>query len=300
MALFWLFVGVAACASSVIWIKLCSVDPIQLTGVRLIVASVILSPLAIRDWRRHRDQYNWRHLRDSAIPGVVLVAHFITWIMGARMTLAANGSLLVNLSPIVTPFLLLFVAKERVNRREIYATLFALLGLVILFASDYKLSPEHLAGDTMCLGSMLFGALYLTLGRKFRHHPTNWLYVVPMFATAGLLATVIATLFTDWSTLEWRQEAKWIAAIVFFPTIIGHSSIMYSARYIRGQIVSIVNMTQFITASILAWVILKEVPSLAFFPAAFFLLVAGILATMASKRKTDQQTDIIEEEILAE
>ena len=303
MAYFWLFVGVVACASSVIWIKLCSIDPIQLTGLRLILATAILSPFAIHDWRKHRDDLNWRHLRDAAVPGVVLVAHFITWIMGARMTLAANGSLLVNLSPIVTPFLLFLIVGERVNRKEILATLFAFLGLVILFVSDYQLMPEHLAGDAMCLTSMLLAALYLTLGRKFRHHPTNWLYVVPMFGSAGLIAIAISLLFTDWSTLQWQTEYKWIAAIVLIPTILGHSSVMYAMRHIRGQIVTILNMTQFILAAALAWVFLSETPSTAFFPAAFFLMVAGVLATWPSssdKIVEQQQQEIVEEEILAE
>lgn len=303
MAYFWLFVGVVACASSVIWIKLCSVDPIQLTGLRLTLATAILSPLAIRDWRRHRHELNWRHLRDAAIPGIVLVAHFITWIMGARMTFAANGALLVNLSPIVTPFLLFLLAGERVNRKEIFATLFAFLGLVILFVSDYQLMPEHLAGDAMCLTSMLLAAIYLTLGRKFRHHPTNWLYVVPMFGSAGLIAMVISLFFSDWGSLEWKTEYKWIAAIVLIPTILGHSSVMYAMRHIRGQIVTILNMTQFILAGALAWMFLSEIPSMAFFPAAFFLMFAGVLATWPSssdKIVEQHQEDILEEEILAE
>ena len=71
MPLLWLLIGVLSCSTSVIWVKFSTVDPVLLTGMRLAIAALLLSPFAWRDWRKHRAEMSWSHLRDSAIPGVV-------------------------------------------------------------------------------------------------------------------------------------------------------------------------------------------------------------------------------------
>ncbi|QDV76842.1 DMT family transporter [Botrimarina mediterranea] len=279
-----LLAGCLACSTSVLWIKLSHVEPVLLTGLRLAIAALFLSPWAFRDWRRHRAQLNWTHLRDSAIPGLVLTAHFISWINGARMTLATNGSLVVNLTPIATPFLLAALSGERVTRREIAATLLASVGLAIMFVADYRLAPETFYGDLVCFGSMLLFALYLVLGRKFRHHPTTMLYVTPLYAFAALAALIIAPLVGERWPSDWQAEAPWVLLLALLPTIIGHSLLNQAMRVLRGQVVAIVNMSQFLFAGLLAWAVLGEQPAAPFYAAALFVVTAGAVAAGADRR----------------
>lgn len=271
-----LLTGVLACSTSVLWIKMSRVDPILLTALRLVVAVALLGPFAYRDWRRHRASLDWTHLRDAAIPGVVLALHFIAWIIGIRMTLATNGTLIVNLTPIATPFLLLALLGERITRREIVATLLGLAGLVVLFAADFQLSAETFRGDLICFVAMLLMALYLSLGRKFRHHPTNFLYVTPLYATASAFAFATTPLAGPSEPLDFWTEAPWVLLLALLPTVVGHSLINGAMRELRGQVVSIVNMTQFLFAGFLAWAFLDERPGAYFYVAAAFVLAAGL------------------------
>lgn len=277
MPLLWLLIGVLSCSTSVIWVKFSTVDPVLLTGMRLAIAALLLSPFAWRDWRKHRAEMSWSHLRDSAIPGVVLAAHFSLWMIAARMTLASHGVLIVNLTPLVTPFLLAITVGERINRRELLATLLAGVGLGVLFASDYRLSAEHFRGDLLCLCAMGLLALYLVLGRKFRHHPTNLLYVAPMYGVASLAAFATAPWLADPAPIDWRAETPWILLIVLLPTILGHSLLNQSMRHFRGQVVSLVNMLQFVSAGLLAWWTLGEQPSSEFYFAALLIVAAGVI-----------------------
>lgn len=277
MPLLTLLIGVVACATSVIWIKFSAVDPVLLTGLRLVIAALILAPLALRDWRRHRQRLTWGHLRDSAIPGLVLTAHFVSWMAGARMTLATNGSLVVNMSPIVMPFLLAALLGERVTRREIAATVVAAAGLAVLFVSDYRLSSETLTGDLICFASMLMMALYLALGRKFRHHPTNLLYVTPLYGVAGLAALALTPWLSSWRSVDWRAEWPWVALLALAPTIVGHSLLLGALRHFRGQVVAVVSMTQFVFAGVMAWLALGERPEPPFYVASALILSAGLI-----------------------
>lgn len=279
MQLLLLLLGVFACSTAVIWIKLTEIDPVLLTSLRLAIAAVALGPLFVRDWLRHRDAFTWRHVRDAAIPGLVLTLHFFTWIYGARLTPAVNSTLLVNLVPIAMPFLLVWLASEHVNRREITATLVSTVGIAILFIADYQLRPEHFRGDAVCLGSMLLLALYLALGRRFRHHPTVWLYLVPLYATAAVAALACVPLLAADTHVDWSKDWPWVLLLGLAPTVVGHSLLNNAMRHYRGQVVGLATMLQFVFAGVMAYLLLpNETPDWSFYPACVLIVAAGVIA----------------------
>ena len=130
-----LLCGIVAASTAVIFIKLCTVNPVLLASYRLLAATIFLFPLFLRDWHRHREAYTRRDFLLSILPGIVLALHFITWITGARMTPSANASLIVCLVPLATPFLLALLVSERLTRNELLATAIALLGVSWLVVS---------------------------------------------------------------------------------------------------------------------------------------------------------------------
>lgn len=287
MPLLALLIGCLACSTSVIWIKLSNVEPVLLTGLRLAIATIALAPFAWRDWREHRERLDWSHVRYVVLPGVVLAVHFMTWIYGARLTYAANGSLIVNLTPLATPFLLAALSGEWLTGREVLATAVASGGLAILFVADYQLSPETLFGDLVCFVGMLLVAIYLVLGRRFRHHPTTLLYVTPVYAIAALIALAVAPFTATDESLDWGSEWFPVVMLALLPTIVGHSLLNQAMRRMRGQVVSIVNMSQFIFAGAMAWRIFDEQPEPVFYVAAALVVTAGVLVTTPGKRKLE-------------
>lgn len=273
---FLLFVGVFACSTAVIFIKASAVDPVLLSSFRLLGATVLLFPLFERARRRHAAHFGLRELRRAIVPGLVLAAHFVSWVVGARMTLAANASLIVNMVPLAMPFLLFFVAGERIARLELVATVLGLSGILVLSAGD--LASGDLAGDLVCFVSMVLFALYLALGRRNRDIPSIWLYVVPLYAIAGLaclaagagrLGTVAAFPAKEWLLL---------AALAVVPTIFGHSLLNGAMKHFRGNVVSVCNVGQFVFAGVLAWMVFGELPKAAFWPAALLVVLAAIIA----------------------
>ena len=124
-----LIFGVLCCSTAVIMIKQSTdaMPPVLLAAGRQLLAAVLLAGLFWRDARRHRGTLTGRHLRRCILPGVLLGLHFITWIIGARLTLAANSSLIVNMVPVVMPFLLLVLMGESLNRGELLGTALAVV-----------------------------------------------------------------------------------------------------------------------------------------------------------------------------
>jgi drug/metabolite transporter (DMT)-like permease len=269
-----LLLAVFSASTAVIMIKASTVHPVLLASFRLFVAAAALTPIFVRDLRRHRALYTREHLKASLLPGLVLAVHLMSWIVGARMTPTANASLIVNLMPLAMPFFLVWLTRESLNRRELVATGVALAGVGVLAGGDLNLSPTYFVGDVICFGSMLFYALYLALGRRNRTFPSVWLYLVPLYAVGALVSMGVGLFLTNPLQPYNPREVALILGLGLVPTVLGHSLLNRAMQHFRGQLVTLVNMSQFVFAGIMAYFLFGEVPAPTFFAASGLVMLS--------------------------
>jgi drug/metabolite transporter (DMT)-like permease len=246
-----------------------------LAALRLLLATLVMTPIAWREYRRHAATFTRSHLRRTLLPSVVFALHMITWAIGARMTIVAQASLVVNFAPVAIPFFLHWLVGERINRAEIIGTAIALAGILILSLRDALAGGGNAWGNVVCFVSMLLFACYLALGRKNRDFPSIWLYMVPVYAQAGIICTLVAIPW--WHTFAIHDPHEWLLmlGLALLPTIIGHSVLNGSMRHLRGQIVSLCNVGQFIFAGLMAFFLFHQSPPGSFYLASS-LVVAGV------------------------
>ena len=276
-----LFIGVFACSTAVIMIIKSALDPMLISAYRLLAAVVLLSPFFVRDYQAARPRLTFAALlRRALVPGLLLGGHFILWVIGARLTPPANSSLVVNMTPVVMPFCLYLLVRERIDGVELVGTALAVAGVIVLGVTDFKLSAEYFKGDAFCVASMLFFVLYLALGRRASRGLALWLYVAPLYLVGGLLCLVCGLISgADPLSALSAREALLVLGLALVPTMIGHSSLNFCMRKMRGQAVAIGNLGQFVFAGILGYFILSEVPDPAFYVAAV-LVVAGSVVVL--------------------
>lgn len=270
-----LTLGVFCCSTSVIFIKATSQPALILTAWRLILASLLLTPLMLRAQKTCPDVPLRSRYRAALIPGLMLAAHLATWAVGAKMTPAANATLIANMVPIVMPILLVWVTRERLSRAEAVGTAVALSGFFLLVANDFNISRDYFWGDAVCFGSMLFFAAYLVLARKNRAADQLWLYVVPLYSIAALTCTVLCFFFANPVRSYSVHDMLMMSALGVIPTVCGHSILNRSMHVLRGQIVSVFTMGQFIFAGTMAWWFFKEVPAPLFYLASAMFIIGG-------------------------
>ena len=288
-----LFLGVLACSTSALFIKASHTQPIVLTALRLTIAVVLLTPVYLHERRKHREAAASLGLARTLPPAVVLAAHLISWSIGARMTAVAQSTLIVNLVPVAMPFFLFWFARERITRAEVVGTGIAILGLVVLTYHDLGAKGGSLAGNGVCVVSMLLFALYLALGRRNRDFPSIWLYVIPIYAQAALIC--LAASLPWMGSFETTSPREWslMLGLAVLPTVTGHSLLNASMRHMRGQVVSLCNVAQFVFAGVMAVILFGEVP-----PAIYYLssalVVSGVilvvLATPPGQLPNDEPT----------
>ncbi len=290
LQILFLIVGVFACSTAAIFIRMSSVHPVMLSALRLLIAAVVLTPMFIRDRRRHQESYTRKDFLATVAPGLLLGIHFISWIAGIKMATVANGSLIVNLVPVAMPFFLYLLIREKLTGREWLATAIALGGTALLVTCDFSLDRQYFVGDIVCFVSMLFFCLYLALSRKYRHVSSIWLYVVPLYYIAGvfcLLAAAVWGLTRDAGALPrlyTTEDWFWAACLGIVPTIIGHSILNYSMKTLRGQVVSIINLGQFMFAGAMAFLFFHEVPHWSLYVASGLLLTAALVVVTSRKQ----------------
>ncbi len=289
-----LIFGTFCAAMAVILIKLCKIDPLALAAGRQIIAALILSPLFFRGLKVHKGKFTKEHLGRCILPGVLLGGHFVTWIIGCRLTRTVNASLIVNMVPIVLPFLLYMLVRERLNRGELIGTALALVGVAVMAVIDYHTDMENFRGDVLCFISMLFYGSYLALGRRNRDFPTVWLYLVPLYMFGGLSCLVISIAAGSSLAISSIEDFALLLTIAVVPTVLGHSLLNYSMRHFRGQIVGIVNLSEFIFAGIVAYFIWQELPAWTFYVACPLVIAGAVLALRAmpetpEARKLEEQ-----------
>jgi drug/metabolite transporter (DMT)-like permease len=282
-----LILGVFACATSVIMLKAGASHPVVVSAGRLLLASLLLAPLLFAALRVDRRPLSTLLLR-SAPGAALLAAHFITWVIGARNTSAANGSLIVNLVPVAMPVFMFLLFRETLTRREVIGSLVALAGVAVLSAPNLRFDASAALGDAMCFLSMLLVTGYLVVSRLRNDGGSIWLYVVPLYFLAGLMCAALALFWPGPAAIfpagaDPRRELLLLLGLAVIPTIVGHSLLNKSMRVLPGQTVSIFNLGQFIFAGVMAYLFYREVPSPRLYIAGA-MVVAGAALVVTARR----------------
>jgi drug/metabolite transporter (DMT)-like permease len=289
---------VAACATAIILTRASHVSPGLLAAMRLLGAAVALAPFWWWQTRQTGSRPTWSHLGMIAVPGILLWLHFVTWAWGGRLVPAAHATILGNLAPAAMPLVAFALLGERPVGREMAGTILCLGGVLVLAGGGEGLALDHLLGDGVCLGSMLLFTAYLALGRRHRaSFPHLILYLVPLYAVAGLVGMLawvvaqvlphppVAVLWTSAAPITdpWR-EAALLAGVAVVPTVLGHGILNWGVRTVGAQVVSLVNLTQFLFAGAFAWLLWHEIPTIRLAWAA--PLICGGIAVALTARRT--------------
>lgn len=276
--------GVFFCSTSVILIRSSQLPPSLLAAYRLLFAAILLAPPFLLAWKKHRATFSARNFIRCAIPASLLAIHFISWAAGARLTYIANATLIINLTPVVMPFLAHFLIRETVTRREILGTLVAIAGVVLLSYNAFSIDPQYLTGNIVCFASMAIFAGYLACGRINRDFPSIWLYMIPIYAIAAILCFVYSAFTLDSIAIGSWEEVGWMLAMAILPTTLGHVTLNRSLRYFAAQTFAVVNLHQFVFAGIMGWIIFSDSPPRVFYLAAILCIAGAVIVVQEANR----------------
>ena len=243
---------------------------------RLTVASLVLVPLALSRHRAELAELRRSQWLLALLSGVFLAVHFATWISSLEYTSVASSAVLVSTTPLWVAVFTPFFLKEKVRKAVVVGMAVALLGGAIIGLSDMcSLAAGRLTCpdlDTLAQGNAFLGNLlalagalgatgYFLIGRRLREKMSLVSYVSVVYGMAALV--LIGWMFAA-GYKPWGLPPKvylWIVLLGLVPQLIGHSTFNWALGYLSATFVSITLLGEPIGSTILAMILLDEVPS---------------------------------------
>ena len=288
-----LLVAIAAVSSAAIFIRLAQGQgalSIVIAAARLVIASLILAPLALTRYRPELKSLSRREWGLAMLSGFFLALHFATWITSLQYTSVASSVVLVTTTPLWVALLSPLVLHERVSVPALIGLLLALGGGIVVALSDSCTwqagvlacpSFQTFIGGKFFLGNFLalFGAWmaagYMLVGRKLRVKMELIPYIFVVYGMAALVLVVIM-LGMHANPLGLPTMAYlWLLLLALVPQLFGHSIFNWALKYVPASFVSVTLLGEPIGSTILAFIIFQETPG-AFKIAGAVLILIGI------------------------
>lgn len=248
---------------------------------RNIIGAAATIPLALR----HRDaiaRLSRRHWIYTIGAGILLGAHFATWIPSLRYTSIAASTALVA-TQVVWAALIAFATGHRAPRAEWIGIGVALAGTLILTGIDISLEPRALFGDLLSLTGAVAAAAYVALGQRVRPVLPLSAYTSIVYTVAA--ATLLVVCLVSGTQLWGFSASDWwlIVAITVFAQLGGHTLMNMSLRSFSATAVSLAILVEVPGATLLGWIWPGQTPPWQLLPGAVLVLLGLVMVVRASR-----------------
>jgi drug/metabolite transporter (DMT)-like permease len=272
------------------------VPPLVIAAYRLTFAALILTPLVLRTHRAELQQLTRRDWRWALLSGFFLALHFAAWITSLEYTTVTSSVVLVSTGPIWVALLSWLIWRERLTRPIVIGLVIAVLGGMLVGFSDSSglgLGGAQLWGDFLALAGAWFVAGYLLIGRQLRIRMPLLAYIYIVYGSAALwligLVVLSGASFIRQANGQLYPISAYVSMLLLavLPQLVGHSSYNYALRFLSPTYVAIVSLAEPIGSSILAFLLLREVPPLLTILGAIVILIGiGLASWPARSRAT--------------
>jgi len=249
-------IGIIAISTASIFIKLCDAPVLIIATYRLILASLMLSPVAgyKKPWKGwERNALGWLFLS-----GLLLSLHFALWIASLKYTSVASSVVLVTTHPMFVGVGGLLFLKERLGLNLIIGIALSVLGSGLISYGDMTLSREALIGDGLALLGAIAASGYLLVGRKVRKDQDLFSYIFPVYSMAGLILILFSLIFREPLFGYSSSTYFYLFLLALVPQLIGHTTFNWALRYLPASMVAVAILGEPVGSSILAYFVLGE------------------------------------------
>jgi drug/metabolite transporter (DMT)-like permease len=252
------------------------VPSLVIAAVRLTIAALILAPVALTHHRDELARLSRRELGLGLLAGFFLSLHFATWISSLEYTSVASSVVLVSTTPLWVALFSPLVLKESISRTTVIGLMLALVGGTVVGLSDTCSWQSGLVcpplaefakgqgfwGNFLALAGAWMGAGYLLIGRRLRSRMSLIPYIFVVYGMAAI-SLIILMLAAGQSPFGYPPITYlWLLLLALVPQLLGHSTFNWALRYLPASFVAVTLLGEPIGSTILAYLILREAPSM--------------------------------------
>lgn len=242
-------------------IRLADAPSLVIAAYRLSLASLILVPLGLARAAPEIRVLSGRQLLFAGLAGIFLALHFAFWITSLDYTSVASSVVLVTINPIFVGIASHFLTSDRLSRQTMAGIAMAVAGAGVISYGDWGIGWRALWGDVLALLGALAVAGYYMMGRRLRHRLSLLAYASLVYLTAALVLLALAVASEGRLEGYSVQTYLMLVLLALVPQLLGHTSLNWALRYVPATLVSTAVLGEPVGATILAYLILGEVPT---------------------------------------
>ncbi|WP_265110580.1 DMT family transporter [Halosolutus halophilus] len=254
---------------------------------RVLFTTALIAPIAFLSYWDEFGRLSWTDLGFAIVAGVALAVHFAAWFESLNHTSVAASVTLVQTQPIFVALGAALVLGERVSRETVVGIAVAIVGAAAMSfgdAGEAPISDTTLYGNSLALLGAITVAGYVLAGRSIRQRVSLFPYVTVVYTacalTLALLVGVQGHAYLAYAPREWLL----FLGMAVGPGILGHTIVNWVLKHLESVVVSVAWLGEPVGATLLALVLLAEVPD-AITIAGGVIVLAGIYVTTIERER---------------
>ena len=269
-----LLAAILAVSTASIFIRFAQADvpSLVIAALRLTCATLLLTPIALTRHRHELKSLTRNEINLGIISGLLLAAHFGTWISSLEYTTVASSVVFVSTGPLWVALLSPMLLNEHLTGTTIIGLIIAILGGIIIGLADACVWNDGLRcpelnrvvqgramwGNFLALVGAWTVSGYLIIGRKLRVKISLIPYVFLVYGISAIALLTVMFLVGQSPLGYPARTYGWIFLLAAFPQLIGHSTYNWALGYLPATLVALITLVEPICSAIFAYLILRE------------------------------------------
>lgn len=279
-----IILGVVGTSLSAVLVRFADAPSTVLVFYRMLFSVLLLAPVVLTRCKGEYRSMEKKHLFLCMASGLFLGIHFACYFETLNRTSIAACVSLVDTEVFFVALGGSLFLKEKLSGKGWLYIVLTFVGSVIIAASD--VSGGGLLGDLIAVVGAASSCIYTLIGRKLRTVMTTNAYTWIVYFFAGVVV-LFASMTGGHPVVPIQPHDLWIAlGLAVFCTLLGHSIFSWGLKYEKASFVSAVKLLEPVFASVLGFVFLREIPSLATVTGAMLIIIGiSLLSRETSEQK---------------
>ena len=210
-----------------------NVTAIFLTGIRFLIAGLILIPVSLFFNKRDKNKENYLSFKKTLIigifTGIALGTATIIQQLGIERTSTGKAGFLTAMYIVLVPIFTFIIFKKKLTWMQIIGIVVAVVGVgLISLKNDFTIN----LGDLLCMGGAVFFTIEIMIIDHYQGKVNPFILSDICFLTIGVLALIVA-IPAEGSKFNMDGIVKAILPILFLG--IGSSCIAYTLQNLGQQ-----------------------------------------------------------------
>jgi len=283
-------IGVLAVSLASILIKLAQAEAVPSTLIaasRMTIASLVLTPITLRRYRKEIQGLHRNQLTLAAVSGLFLAIHFATWVKSFEYTSVLVGVVLVNTNPLWAAILEFIFLRAKLGRLVLIGLAIGIIGsIVVALPKGGSLQFEANAGSLLALIGAVAVAVYFVIGRNLRATLSLIPYIWLVYGCSAIFLLILVAA-TGVPVLGYSAKGYlFLILTALIPQLIGHSSLNFALRYFPASYVGIAAQLEPVLSAIVAFLLFTEIPTGLQIIGSAIILSGVVLASVGQTQKT--------------